>query len=231
MSMETTENPTTDVKTSQPNNYVSIDQWIGKMKLTFDNAMLPEIFVPMQTVGYTEPKITALKGKLLQLENLQQTRTKEYAEQYAETDVFDKKCTENYEVYKTHRNLAKVLFKADTMVRSILKLDETSKRTYTGWYQEATNFYNQLAANTELLTKSAEIGLNAAAVTAQKQSLLDLQALKESQQRETAEAQAATAARDKAFDEFYPLYSDYIKYAKILLAGNQMLEALGIIVK
>lgn len=36
---------------------------------------------------------------------------------------------------------------------------------------------------------------------------------------------------NQTFDELRPLYTEYIKYARILLAGNQLLEALGIKVK
>jgi len=229
--METTENPTTGVKTPQSSYHLTIDEWIGQMKLTFDNAMVPGIYETMQKVGYTEAKINSLKEKLARLENLQQVRTKEYAGQFAESEAFDKMCTENYVLYKTHRDLAKIHFKESTLARASLKLDQPSKRTYSGWYQESTNFYAQLAANPELLAKAQEIGLTAAVVAERKQALLDLQALKESQRRETAEAQAATVARDKAFDELFPLYKDYINYAKVLLANNQALEALGITVK
>jgi len=229
--METTENPTTGVKTPQPNNYVSIDEWIGRMRLTFDNAMTTGIFEPLLTVGYTEEKITSLKGRLAQLENLQQVRTKMYAGQYAESEAFDKMCTQNYVIYKMHRDLAKIHFKDNTLARASLKLDQPSKRTYSGWYQDSTNFYAQLAANPELLSKAREIGLAADVVAERKQALVDLQSLKESQRKETAEAQAATVARDKAFDELFPLFKDYVNYAKVLLANDQALEALGITVK
>jgi hypothetical protein len=229
--METTENPTTEAKKSLPRNYVSIDQWIGKMKLTFGNATLPEIFSVMQTVGYTNERIASLIKKLERLENLQQVRTKEYAEQITESDEFDSKCTELYVQYSTHRKLAKILFKGDTLATKSLRLDQTSKRTYSGWYEEATNFYAQLAASPELLTKAGGVGITTEVVDTQKQALVDLQSLKVSQRKETAEAQQATAARDKAFDELYPLYAEYVKYAKVLLEDNKALVALGIIVK
>jgi len=229
--METTENPTTEVKNPLPQNYVSIDQWIGKMRLTFGNATLPEIFTVMQTVGYTNERIAALIKRLERLENLQQVRTKEYAEQITESKEFDSMCTKLYVQYSTHRKLAKILFKGDTLAIKSLRLDEISKRTYSGWYEESGNFYAQLAASPELLTKAQGVGITAEVVSAQKQALIDLQRLKETQRKETAEAQQATAARDKAFDELYPLYVEYVKYAKVLLKDNKALVALGIIVK
>ncbi len=115
--------------------------------------------------------------------------------------------------------------------QSILKLDEAKPKAFGAWQDMVTNFYAQLEAAPELLAKVAAVGLTVEAVTAQKQAMTDLQALKESQRKETAEAQAATDARDRAFDELYPLYSEYIQYAKVLLADRQAIEAIGIKVK
>ena len=88
--MGTTENPTTEAPKPQQSKYETIDETIVKMKLTFDNATLPEIFAAMVVVGYTEAKIAELQAKLSNLETLQQVQTKEYAEQYSETEEFKK---------------------------------------------------------------------------------------------------------------------------------------------
>ena len=127
--------------------------------------------------------------------------------------------------------LLKILFKGNVHAQSILKLDEAKPKAFGAWQDLVTNFYAQLEAAPELLAKASAVGLTVEAVTAQKQAMTDLQALKESQRKETAEAQAATDARDRAFDELYPLYSEYIQYAKVLLADSQAIEAIGIKVK
>ena len=229
--MGTTENTTTEAPKPQPSAYVSSAEWITRMKLTFGNATLPEIFDVMKTVGYTEEKINGMKAKLSQLEALQQAQTKEYAEQYAETEKFDAKRSGIDAVFTKDRGLLKILFKGNVHAQSILKLDEAKPKAFGAWQDMVTNFYAQLEAAPELLAKVAAVGLTVEAVTAQKQAMTDLQALKESQRKETAEAQAATDARDRAFDELYPLYSEYIQYAKVLLADRQAIEAIGIKVK
>ena len=94
-----------------------------------------------------------------------------------------------------------------------------------------TNFYAQCSGNAALLTKVQGIGITAETVAAQIQGLADLQAIKESLTKETGEAQAATDARDRAFDALYPKYTEYIKYAKVLMPDNQLLEAIGVKVK
>lgn len=229
--METTQNSSTEVPQPKKQVYETIEASIAKMKLTFNNAMLPEIFDVMLTVGYTTEKIELLKADLAQLEVLCQTQTKEAADKYNETDKFNIKKAEVDSIFSTHRGLLRILFKENIHALKALRLDESMPRTYSAWFQMVSNFYSQLAETPDLQTKANTVGVTEAKVAAQRQAIAEVQSLKESQSKESAEAQAATDARDAAFDALYPQYADYIKYAKILLAGNQALEAIGVKVK
>ena len=229
--METTQNPSTEVTQPRKQVYETIEASIAKMKLTFNNAMLPEIFDVMLTVGYTTEKIELLKADLAQLEVLCQTQTKEAADKYNETDKFNIIKAEVDSIFSTHRGLLRILFKENIHALKALRLDESMPRTYSAWFQMVSNFYSQLAETPDILTKATAVGVTEAKVAAQRQAIAEVQSLKESQSKESAEAQAATDARDAAFDALYPQYTDYIKYAKILLAGNQVLEAIGVKVK
>ena len=229
--METTQNPSTEVTQPRKQVYETIEASIAKMTLTFNTAMLPEIFDVMLTVGYTTEKIELLKADLAQLEVLCQTQTKEAADKYNETDKFNIKKAEVDSIFSTHRGLLRILFKGNIHALKALRLDESMPRTYSAWFQMVSNFYSQLAETPDLQTKANTVGVTEAKVAAQRQAIAEVQSLKESQSKESAEAQAATDARDAAFDALYPQYTDYIKYAKILLAGNQALEAIGVKVK
>lgn len=229
--METSENPTTGATKPQQNIYVSIDEWIIKMKITFSNAALPEIASAMQTVGYTPEKINAMKVKLQTLEDLNQKRTKEYADKLSATSELDLKRNAVDLLYSAHRKLAKILFKSNIQVQAVLQLNDAKPLAYAAWSQQAVGFYAQISSTPNLQAQVATVGINAAIVSEQKQALVDLQLLKDNQLKEDAEAQAATDARDRAFDELHPLYTDYLQYAKVLLADNQALEAIGVKVK
>lgn len=229
--MDTTENTSAEVPKPKRSTYETIDESIAKMKLAFDNATLPEIFDVLQTVGYTVERISLLKSQLTQLESLHQNQAKEEADQYGETEKFNLKHAEIDSGYTTHRALLRILFKGDTHAWKALNLNEPKPRNYPAWFQQVSSFYGQLTKMPELQAKASTVGVSDANVAAQKQALADLQNLKESQRKEAAEAQAATEARDLAFDAIYPQYTDYIQYAKILLAGNQVLEAIGMKVK
>ena len=229
--METTQNPSTEVPQPSKQAYESIEATIAKMKLAFNNALLPEIFAVMVTVGYTTEKIELLKADLAQLEVLCQMQTKEAADKFEETDKFKLKKAEVDSIFSTHRGLLRILFKGNIHALKALRLDESMPRTYSAWFQMVSNFYSQLAETPDILTKATAVGVTEAKVAAQRQAIAEVQSLKESQSKESAEAQAATDARDAAFDALYPQYTEYIKYAKILLAGNQVLEAIGVKVK
>jgi len=229
--MENLEITTPEVKKTSTRHFDTMDESIVKMKMTFGNANLPEIFPVMETVGYTAEKVAGMKAELSQLETLSQGQIKEYADQDAEQEKFDLKRAAINDVFNKHRSLTRVLFKGDIHAWVSLQLDTANPKAYPAWAQLLTNYYAQIAATLALQAKVQTLGITAAAVSAQSTALLDLQTLKESLRKETAEAQTATDTRDRAFDALYPQYSEYIKYAKILLAGNQALEAIGVKVK
>jgi len=229
--METTTNQTTEVTTTSKRHYETMGESIDKMKITFGNATLPEIFAAMLIVGYTAEKITGLNSELTELETLSQGQIKEYADQSEEQQKFNKKRGEVNKQFNQHRELVRILFKGDTHARVSLQLDAENPVAYAAWTQLVTNFYSQLVNNPGLQSKANIVGITEAVVAAQKQGLTDVQSLKDSLRKETAEAQAATEARDTAFDELYSQYIEYIKYAKVLLSDNQILEAIGVKVK
>lgn len=226
--MDAQTNPTTDAKKSR---YETLDERMMKMQITFGNASLPTIFPVMLTVGYTEARIASLKAKLDSLVELQQSRTKEYAEQLDETEKFDKKHDEINAVYSTHRSLLRILFKGNTLQTNMLMLNSAVPTAYSAWDKMVDNFYSQITTSPDLLVKAQTVGITAVVIADQKKALVDLKDIKKSQRREIAEAIAATEARDNAFDELYPLYSEYVEYAKVLLTDNQALKALGVTVK
>ena len=212
-------------------DYETLDESIAKMKLTFSNASLEQIFAVMLTVGYTAEKIAALNAELSDLEALSQAQIKEHADQSEEQKLFDAERAKVNKVFNQHRGIARIHFRGDIHAWVALKLDVENPKAYSTWLELTTNFYAQFEGNPALQLKANTIGITSAVVAAQKQGIAGVQALKESLRDETAQAQSATEARNKAFDILYPKYTDYIKYAKILLPDNQLLEAIGVKVK
>jgi hypothetical protein len=228
--METPENATTEVKKVSKSHYETIDEKITKMKVTFDNATLPQIFTVMVTVGYTAAKIEDMKAKVNQLILLNADQVKESAEQSAEQKKFDYNRAEINDHFNKHRGMLRIFFKNNDPAYKTLQLNVENPAAYGNWNQLVTRFYVQLA-KPEMLAQTAAVAITMETVTAQQQALVELDSLKDSIIKESGDAVGATHARDVAYDELYPLYSDYVKYAKLLLPDAGLLKMLGITVK
>ncbi|WP_198540722.1 hypothetical protein [Capnocytophaga stomatis] len=213
------------------NVHISMEEWIQRMRLAFSNGKLPNIQEQMSLLGYTTEKLDGLLAKVERLQELHQTQKTEYAEQYAETQKFDQKFTEINDLYTKHLAFCKILFKGDTLASASLDFAGKRKTAYSDWLVQVGNFYSQLLKNPNFMTKLQGINIKEEDLKAAQNRLSEIIALKESQKKETAEAQKATEARDKFFDELYPQYSEFVAYAKVALSQSQDLEALGIVTK
>ncbi|GIJ95186.1 hypothetical protein CAPN002_24040 [Capnocytophaga stomatis] len=213
------------------NVHISMEEWIQRMRLAFSNGKLPNIQQQMGLLGYTTEKLDELLAKVVRLEELHQIQKTEYAEQYAETQKFDQKFTEINDLYTKHLAFCKILFKGDTLASASLDFAGKRKTAYSDWLVQVGNFYSQLLKNPNFMTKLQGINIKEEDLKAAQNRLSEIIALKESQKKETAEAQKATEARDKFFDELYPQYSEFVAYAKVALSQSQDLEALGIVTK
>ncbi|MFK8271884.1 hypothetical protein [Capnocytophaga canimorsus] len=213
------------------NPHISMEEWIQKMRLAFSNGKLPNIQAQVSLLGYTPEKLDELLAKVVRLEELHQNQKTEYAEQYAETQKFDQKFTEINDLYSKHFAFCKILFKGDTLASAALDFSGKRKTAYSDWLVQVGNFYSQLLKNPSFLTKLQSINIKEEDLKAVQNKLTEVIALKESQKKETAEAQKATEVRNKFFDELYPQYSEFVAYAKVVFAHSQELEALGIVTK
>lgn len=222
-----------EINTHPPkkNEYLSAEEMISRMKIVFANAKLPDFLPQFKTLGYTEEKFNGYLSKVAELEQLHQNKKKEYADQYAETEKFNKKRAEIDKIYKRHGAFCKILFKGDTKAVSVLGLNEGHKNAYASWFQQVSNFYGQLLGHAEYLEKVGTINIKQTDLEAQRNALDELSRIKEIQKKEMGEAQRATEVRDEALDKIYPIYSELTAYAKVLFEDDQMLEALGIVVK
>ena len=225
--METT-NENTGAKKAPRNDYQSLQESVTQMKLTFTNASMAGIYEVLLTVGYTQEKLNAMLAKVSVVEERMLDKTKEDADQVAEQEQFDQQRETIHNAFITHRSLAKVLLKNDVHASVSLQLNGNTPKAYTDWKDMISNFYTQIGNQPALLAKTSTVGITAAVATAQLAAVADLEATKSTLKKVTAEAQAATQARDQAFDDIHPQYLEYVKYAKILLADSPLLKALGL---
>ncbi len=212
-------------------NHNSIDESLTKMQLTFANAQNPEILPILQSVGYSKARLQGYLKKVEEINKLGQKQKLEYGEQYAKTEEFNQKRAEIDKIYKKDLALARIIFKDEVQAIATLELNGHRKKAYGSWHKQIENFYAQLLANRNFLTKMQKVGVNSTKINQINNELKAVETIKEQQKKEMGEAQKATEERDNAFDELYPQYRELIDFAKVLLADEQMLESIGVVVE
>lgn len=229
MEQETTTGSTVTTTTSV--KYDSMPEVVVKMKMAFTNAQLPNVLPSIIPVGYTAESLQADYAEVEALEVLMQKQRTETQEQLIESTRFEDSRKAIHQIYVKDRGLCRILFKNDVQAQVELDLRGNVSQAYGNWLKEVKGFYTRINNSERLKTEVAKISMKPADLEAQLNAIVALEAIKNNQKKETAEAQAATEARDLKFDEIYAKYATLVKYSKILLGNDQAIEALGIVVK
>lgn len=229
MEQETTTGSTVTTTTSV--KYDNMADTVVKMKMAFTNAQLPTVLPSLIPVGYTAESLQADYAEVEALETLMQKQRTETQEQIIETKKFDDSRIAIHQIYVKDRGLCRILFKNDVQAQVELDLRGRVSEAYGNWLKEVKGFYTRISNSERLKAEVAKISMKPADLEAQLNAIVALEAIKNNQKKETAEAQAATEARDLKFDEMYAKYATLVKYSKILLGNDQAIEALGIVVK
>lgn len=229
MEQETTTGSTVTTTTSV--KYDNMADTVVKMKMAFTNAQLPTVLPSLIPVGYTAESLQADYAEVEALETLMQKQRTETQEQIIETKKFDDSRIAIHQIYVKDRGLCRILFKNDVQAQVELDLRGRVSEAYGNWLKEVKGFYTRISNSERLKAEVAKISMKPADLEAQLTAISALETIKNNQKKETAEAQAATEARDLKFDEIYAKYATLVKYSKILLGNDQAIEALGIVVK
>ena len=229
MEQETTTGSTVTTTTSV--KYDNMAEVVVKMKMAFTNARLPTVLPSLIPVGYTAESLQADYAEVEALETLMQKQRTETQEQIIETKKFDDSRIAIHQIYVKDRGLCRILFKNDVQAQVELDLRGRVSEAYGNWLKEVKGFYTRISNSERLKAEVAKISMKPADLEAQLTAIAALETIKNNQKKETAEAQAATEARDLKFDEMYAKYATLVKYSKILLGNDQAIEALGIVVK
>ena len=229
MEQETTTGSTVTTTTSV--KYDNMADTVVKMKMAFTNAQLPTVLPSLIPVGYTAESLQADYAEVEALEVLMQKQRTETQEQLIESTRFEDSRKAIHQIYVKDRGLCRILFKNDVHAQVELDLRGNVSQAYGNWLKEVKGFYTRINNSERLKAEVAKISMKPADLEAQLNAIVALEAIKNNQKKETAEAQAATEARDLKFDEMYAKYATLVKYSKILLGNDQAIEALGIVVK
>jgi len=162
--------------------------------------------------------------------DLQSKQKQEYGEQFTATaDLQLSKANAN-KTYMRHVKLARVALRNDRGAYEALQLAGGRKQSTSGWIQQSKIFYANALASADILAKLSVLTMTAEALTAGQILVTEVEAKLSIQLKEKGEAQAATQARDAAFDDLQDWMSDFVAIARIALENDsQLLEMLGIV--
>lgn len=180
--------------------------------------------------GYDEPKMQTGKTLYDETSRLHTLQKKEYGEQYAATDALGAAYVAADKRYMKDVKLARIVLKGDRSAAAGLQLDGSRKRNLPGWLSQAKAFYTNALSTPAVLAAMAGVGRTEEKLNTAETMVKDVEAKRSIQLKEKGEAQAATEARDYAFDDLNEWMSDFIGIAKIALEDEpQQLEMLGLV--
>ncbi len=180
--------------------------------------------------GYDQAALQAGMDLYTTADDLHQRQKQEYGEQFAATDALNLARVTANKAYIRHVKLARVALKGDRGAEESLQLSGNRKQSLSGWLQQAKTFYTNALGSAAIQAKLSTLTMTPEALTAAQALVLNVESKLSAQLKEKGEAQSATEARDKAFDELQYWMSSFVEVARIALEDEpQLLEVLGIV--
>lgn len=178
--------------------------------------------------GYDDQEIA--KGKALYdnaAQKLDLNKT-ESAEEKMAYDAFSKKFEELKKTYTTDRKKAKIIFKDEDTVLTVLVIKGIMSVRINGLLEDIDTFYKQLQAKEELRTPLKRLKITDEHIAEQLKALTEVRQAYLQYTNEKGESQQATKNKDAAFAELEKWVREFYSIAKIALEDQpQLLESLG----
>ena len=209
---------------------LSIDAKLAQSQQALANAANnPAIAALLAEFGFDAARIAVGQALYDTAQAAQVAQKQEYGEQYAATQAFTTAFKTANQTYMQMVKVARVAFTKDPHAITALGVAGQRKESYSGWLEQAQQFYLAALENTAFQTEFARFGVTLEKLQNGQGLVSAVVAAKQAQGTETAEAQQATQARDAALDALSEWMAEFIAIAKIALAGTQLSEALGIL--
>ena len=209
----------------------NITGFLESARVLIENSRdIPEVAQAVASYGYDAMRIQEGVAALSAAQALVSQQIREYGDSYQATNDVNRALAAAEDAYRKAVKVARVVFE-DPAAIGALKLSGPRKQTTNGFLEQATPFYDNLLANPPLAAKLGQYGYPEARLKAEQALVAAVRQAINVQLKETGEAQAATQARDKAFDALDVWVSGFRAICKIALANEpQRLEQLGIVV-
>lgn len=210
----------------------TITDFISQYQIALGNAREnPRISGPLGAFGYDEARFAEGQALLDDLLAKQQAQHTEQVEKLAAVDMVQTTQAEAEKDYGVNRAIAKRLLKDNKIAVDKLHLNQAKPRSRTDLVKQMSDFYAGLLDDAALLAEMAKFGRTQAMLQAALTQVESITRLDRVKHKEMAEAQAATIARNEAWQAAHTWLATLLEVAVFALEDDpQMLEALGITV-
>ena len=219
----------------------SIDNKFMAYELSLNNALTNKPLLDgLSAYGYNESKLNEGKVILAEARNMYEQQKTDYANKYGVSDELKKVTDEAYKAYMKTVKVARVAYEDDVNSQKRLVLDESRKKTFSGWVDQAERMYKNILTNTETKKGVSNIdnesiskyGYNIEKITAEYDLIKKAKELNMKYTLNNGNSQDVTQKKDDAIKIIDKWMSSFIKIARVAFEENkQMLEQLGIVVK
>jgi hypothetical protein len=210
----------------------SIANFLADSRILIENAKsVPEVSGVLAGYGYDAKRMEEGSGLWAEADALRKKQTKEYGEQYGATAEVEHAWELGSSAYMKTLKVARIVFGDEPNAAAALRLYGPRKLSISGWIDQAATFYANLRSEAKLAEKMGKYGYTADKLDAEAALVEELRKKAQAQAKETGEAQAATAERDKKLEELDAWVSDLRAICRVAFYESpQELEKLGVLV-
>jgi len=189
----------------------------------------PTLQQELNNAGYSQNRIKDLSKQVERVSELNAVQSKEFAEQVAATSGLEKAIEAADKIYMRIVKLARVVFSNDNEAQKMLDLASRRKASASGWRVQAKDFYNVLLNQSGYIKALSNVGITEDEIRRGFSMLNEIESVKTIQKQETAQAIAATAARDAELEKMDQEFSDFKKVCRVIFEDDkESLNKLGL---
>lgn len=190
------------IKTSQ-------SKFLQEARTLVENAAgLPEIASVLSGYGYTDERFKEGLHLLGDADGLSRKKTEDHGERLEASAGFIKARAAANVLYCKTLKLARIALGDDAKAIAALKLVGPRKQSFSGWFDQAATFYDNLMREPRFITKMAGFGYSKEKLAAERSAVYGVGTTYNVHAQESGSDQVSTADRDRKFKELDSWVSD-----------------------
>jgi hypothetical protein len=208
----------------------SIEARLLRARLLVANTVKhPKVKQQMELFGYPPARMQELHHLITQVEALNDEKKNQYIQKRVMAKQMAAEVKALKALYKEHLNIARFVYRDDSLMQDQLQLKGNRKGDWAGWLAQVLGFYTKV--ETSALAVMKKNGATAEDLARGKAMAQALTAAYEDKKSNKGDAQSATKKRDEVLKAIDRWVSSFKKVARVAMEDDpQLLEVLGMVV-